>query len=371
MKREISFLGMFFVTLFLGLSVISAQTLEESLKLMLENNAKSYVQPLVTGFGTSMNSGLYKKASCETGLIPLPIGIDIGLVTSMSFIPDKDKVFEYNLMENTITFPLNEVNPQLPDIYLKFGDLYDADKDKTPNIASDEEGANLTRKEYYEIIEAIITELGNNDVDNPAQYRTAIESQFSEQDISNIVMPFQFPNGLNIPIVPVAGLQANVRIPLGIEISARALPEIKISEEIGKFKMYGLGLRKSLPVPIVDFSVGAFLQKMEIGDFFEANNLNFHAEVGKRLPIPVVKIYPYAGIGMDKTDISLKYTIKPSDNVPGIDEDKELKFDMGGENKFRTTLGLTLQAIPFTYINLEGSIGKYSSATLSAGFIFK
>lgn len=357
------------VVFFTGMSL--AQSLEESLQMMLEKNAKGYTQPLITGFGAAINSGLYKKASVKTGALPIPIGIDVGLVTSMSFIPDEDKEFEYDLTENIITFPLHdEVNPQLPNIDLKFEDLYNADKEKTPNIASDEEGAKLSRKEYSEIINAIITELGNNDVDNPDQYKTAIESQFTDEDISNIIMPFQFPDGLNIPIVPVVGLQANVRIPFGIEISARALPEIEISEEIGKFKMYGLGLRKSVPVPIVDLSVGAFLQKMEIGDFFEANNLNFHAEAGKKLPISIIKIYPYAGIGMDKTDLNLKYTI-PGGSVPGLDEDKELKFDIEGENKFRTTLGLTLQAIPFTYINLEGSVGKYSSATLSAGFIFK
>jgi len=370
MKREIKFLGIFFVTLFLGFGVIFAQNLEQSLQMMLEKNAKGYTQPLITGFGTAMNSGLYKKASCETGMIPLPIGIDIGLVTSMSLIPDDDKEFEYNLMENTITLPVSEVNQQLPDIDLKFGDIYDADKVKTPNIAGDEEGAKLTQKSYSEIIDAIITELGNNDVDNPAQYRAAIESQFSEQDISNIVTTFQFPDGLNIPVVPVAGLQANIRIPFGIEISARALPEVEMSEEIGKFKMYGLGLRKSIPVPVVDVSAGAFYQTMQIGDFFEANNLNFHAEVGKTLGLLVLKVSPYLGIGMDKTDLTLKYTI-PGGSVPGLDEDKELKFDMEGENKFRTTLGLTLQVIPFTYINLESSVGKYSSATLSAGFIFK
>ena len=285
MKREIKFLGIFFVTLFLGFGVIFAQSLEESLQMMLEKNAKGYTQPLITGLGTAMNSGLYKKASCETGMIPLPIGIDIGLVTNAAFLPS-DESFEYDLMENTITFPLHEINAELPDLDLKFSDLYEADKEQTPTIASDEKGVELTQKTYSEIIDAMINELGNKGILNPDQYRAVIESQFDEDEISTLVFPFQFPDGLNIPVVPVAGLQANIRIPFGIEISARALPEVEISEEIGKFKMYGLGLRKSIPVPVVDVSAGAFYQTMQIGGFFEANNLNFHVEVGKRLPIP-------------------------------------------------------------------------------------
>lgn len=359
------------VVLFLGINMAGAQSsLESSLKMMLEKNAKGYVQPLVNGFGTAVNSGLYKKASCETGKVP-PVGFDIGIVANSAFFSG-DESFTYDLMENTIAFPLSEVSSELPDLELTFGDLYDNNGvETTPTIVSDKEGTELNPKSYDDIIDAMIVGLENQGVDNPEWYKSEIENEFTEEDINNIVSPFQFPDGLDIPLAPFSAIQANVRIGIiGLEVSGRYMPEVEITEEIGKISSYGIGLRKSLPVPIVDVSIGAFYQNLGVGDILTAENWNFHAEVGKKLPVPVIDIHPYVGIGMDQTDISVEYTI-PAGKVPGIDEPKDLKFDISGENKFRGTAGVTLQLIPFTYLNIEGAFGNYAAATLSLGFIFK
>jgi hypothetical protein len=366
--KKLSVLG---VVLSFGISIVNAQSsLESSLKMMLENNAKGYIQPLVTGFGTAANSGLYKKASCETGMVP-PVGFDIGIVANSAFFSG-DESFTYDLMENTIAFPLSEVNQELPDLELTFSDLYDnGGVETTPTIVSDESGTELEPKTYNEIIDAMIVGLGDQGVDNPEQYRNAIKDKFTAENINNIVPSFQFPDGLNISLIPSAAIQANIRIGvIGLEVSGRYMPEVEITEEIGKISSYGIGLRKSLPVPIVDVSVGAFYQNLGIGDILTAENWNFHAEVGKELPLPVIGIYPYVGIGVDQTDISAEYTI-PAGEVPGIDEDKSLKFDISGKNKFRGTVGVTLQLVPFTYLNIEGAFGNYAAATLSLGFIFK
>jgi len=377
-------LCLFVVTLLLvPMTELRAQSLEESLQKMLGDNARGYVQPLVTGFGAGMNSGLYRKAATATATLPLPIGLDVGLVVTASAVPESGMKFEYSMMENEIVFPLSQIS--LPafvpaglrpdDVTLTFADIYDnGGITETPTIASDEEGVDLATRAPAEVYSALknqlVTEQGMNanDVDT---YLQPYLLSFLNSNLNSIAPAFSFPDGLGLEFVPTANIQANVRIPFGIELQARYVPEYEISEEFGMFTMYGAGLRKSLPVPIVNVSVGAFYQVMKVGSIMEATNINYHVEVGRRLPIPIIKITPYIGAGYDQTTINLSYTI-PAGTIPGIDEDKEMSFDLEGENNIRFNAGLTLQVIPLTYINAEVAlVGDYQVATLGLGIMFK
>jgi len=375
---------MLILALIMPVIPLKAQSLEESLQKMLGDNAKGYVQPLVTGFGAGMNSGLYRKASTKTGTLPLPIGLDVGLVVNMVAVPEAAMMFEYSMMENTITFPLSTMpglsmipaDLQPEDITLTFNDIYDnGGVTETPTIASDqEEGVLLSTRTPNEVYMALRTRLvedqgmSGTDVDT---YLQPSIMNFLNGNLSTIAPNFQFPGGLGLEFVPTAGLQANVRIPFEIEVQARYVPEFEISEELGMFSMYGAGLRKNLPVPVLDVSVGAFYQVLKVGDILKATNINYHAELGKRLPIPFIKITPYIGAGYDQTTTNLTYTI-PAGTVPGIDEDQELSFDLEGENTFRMNAGLTLQVLPLTFINAEVAlVGDYQVATVGLGIMFK
>ena len=348
--------------------ILTAGDLEENLSLMLENNAKMYVQPLVTGFGSSMNSGLYKRAKCTTGKLPLPIGFDVNIIVSASLVPDEDLNYDYYFMDNTIDFDLGSINSSLPDetISLSMSELYTADKDETPTISGDEEGAVITPKTQSDVIDALIAEMDPANSTVETAYRAALNSSYSS--ISSLIPEFQFPDGSNIPAIPSTNVQLNVRIPFGIELGLRGAPPYEIPN-VGKLKMLGFGVRKNIPVPIVDVAVGGFYQILTIGDVFEAKNINVHTEIGKTLGIPGFKISPYLGVGMDKSTVDLTYTILGG-TIPGNSEDQEIKFNMEGENKFRANLGFSLQ-IALLHLQGEYSIGKYQSATLNVGLTFK
>ncbi len=348
--------------------ILTAGDLEENLSLMLENNAEMYVQPLVTGFGSSMNSGLYKRAKCTTGKLPLPIGFDVNIIVSVSMVPDEDLNYDYYFMDNTIDFDLGNINSSLPDetISLSMSGLYTADKEETPTISGDEEGAVITPKAQSDVIDALIAEMDPANSTEETDYRDALNSSYSS--ISSLIPQFQFPDGSNIAAIPSANVQLNVRIPFGIELGLRGAPPYKIPY-VGEFKMLGFGVRKDIPVPIVDVAVGSFYQILTIGDVFEAKNINVHTEIGKTFGIPGVKISPYLGVGMDKSTVDLTYTILGG-TIPGNSEDQEIKFNMEGENKFRANLGFNLQ-IALLHLQGEYSIGKYQSATLNVGLTFK
>jgi hypothetical protein len=382
MRFKSVFSVLIILALLAPVTMLQAQGLEESLQKMLGDNAKGYVQPLVTGFGAGMNSGLYRKASTSTGKLPLPVGIDVGLVVNAVSVPDGAMMFQYSMMENTVTFPLSSMSGlssvpqeyQPDDVTLTFNDIYDnGGITETPTISSDEEGITLSTRTSSEVYMALRTQLveeqgmSGSDVD---QYLQSPIMDFLNGNLNTIAPDFSFPDGLNIPYLPMVNLQANIRIPFGIELQGRFVPEFEI-EDIGMFSMYGAGIRKNIPVPIMDVSVGGFYQVLKVGNILEATNINFHGEVGKRLPVPIIKITPYIGAGYDQTNINLSYTI-PAGTVPGIDTDEELSFDVEGENNFRLNAGVTLQLLPLTFINADVAlVGDYMVATAGLGIMFK
>lgn len=340
------------------------QSFEDNLKKLMGKNAQGYVQPLVTGFGVAMNSGLYKKASPKTGLVP-PFGIDFGVVLSAAVVPDSDMEYEYDLSVMKYKVDMSDLGIQgLGEIELGFDDLYNGTTGYTATIASDADGATVSHKDETSVYKALRAAMLEANVDLTDVNAADAQIRNVAADVYNGLTDFQFPGGLNLAAVPMAMPQANIRVPFGIELSLRGFPEYEL-EDIGKISIYGAGIRKSLPVPIVNVAVGAFYQTMKVGDIYEATNLNFNAEVGKSLGIPGFKISPYIGAAMDQTDVTLTYTVDFGD----APDDISLK--MSGENKIRMNAGVTLQ-IPLIYINAEvAQVGDYKAGTVAAGFIFK
>ena len=332
-------------------AVAQAADFQDNLTKLVKENGKSYVQPLLTGFGTAVNSGLYKKASVKPGKL-IPIGFDVGIVTSTAIVPDEDKTYKY-----TLDMP---ISIQGQSIDLSYADVYEASTETTPTIASDKKGTTLERKDNQEIINAINAKLEGPDIGA------------DDVNISQLFpQTFKFPDGLNVAAVPMFALQANVRIPfIGLEVTGRGFPEYKIPD-VGKLSFLGGGLRKSIPVPIIDLTAGAFYQVIGVGDFFEVENYNYHLEVGKDIGLPFLfNFSPYAGLALDQTKGTLEYTVRGSD-VPGMEQDQKIKYDFKGKNQLRMTAGLTAQIIPLTYVNLELAQGQYFAGTLSIGLIFK
>lgn len=369
MKKKIIVIS--FIVMLL-LSTVSAGDFTSNIEKLMGANAKSYAMPLVEGFGSSLNAGLYKKASVSAGKL-IPIGFDIGFATIFTTIPEDKKEFSHNLEDFMFDFNLTSEGDELEDIQLTFADIFNASSDKTANIASSDKGATCSLKSEDDIFDNVSQKLLDANV--PQSVIDSKENSIRDyirQNLNNNFNSFSFPQGLGIANLAAFALQANVRLPLiGLEITGRLLPTFKINNDIGDFNMYGVGVRKSIPIPIVDVTAGAFLQKLQIGDIFELNTKMIHAEIGKSIGVPFLfNFSPYAGIGYAMTDATLNYTITAG-NIPGIDQDKKLKYDIETDNSMIYTLGVTAQIIPLTYINLELDQSDYTTACLKIGLILK
>lgn len=355
------------VVLFLVMALSTAafgQDLQGALEQLLEDNATSYMQPMVNSFGTAMNTGLVKKAKAETGLVP-PFGLDLGLVIGVAQVPDEDLSYDFVIPDNALPLTISLPGGNSATVELPFSDIYEAPE--APTIAEDSDvTAEMTAKSGNDILSAIESQLSGNEL-------TAFQllPQSEKDALVNSIPSVPIPSGLGLSVGLAPMLNANVRIPFGIELSFRGLPmEVDLGDDIGTFTMYGGGLRKSLPVPIIDASVGGMYQVMNVGDIFTATNVNVHAEVGKSLGIPGFKISPYVGAGMDMTTVGLKYDYDPTPDAPDNGDEIPMDFEFEGDNGMRLTAGLSFQ-IPLIYIHAEVSQGTYQAASLSAGFIFK
>ena len=61
---------------------------QEKLEQFGKDNGMVYVKPLVTAFGTTMNTGLFNTAKV---LKPFAFGLNVNMM--LAFVPDEDKIF--------------------------------------------------------------------------------------------------------------------------------------------------------------------------------------------------------------------------------------------------------------------------------------
>ena len=343
-----------------------------NLERLMGYNAKSYAMPLVEGFGSSLNAGLYKKASVSAGKL-IPFGFDVGIVTISTMIPEDQTSFKHRLEDFTFNFHLTSEGEELEDLELSFEDIYSTSDEKTPNIAGDGKGVTCELKSEDDIFQNISAKLLEAGVQQ--QVIDAKENDiksYIRENLDENFESFSFPKGLGLNYVGSLAAQANVRLPLiGLEITGRYLPAFQFSGDIGEINLYGLGVRKSLPVPIIDVTAGIFLQKFNIGEIFDLNSRMVHLEVGKSIGIPFLfNFSPYAGIGFSQTTANLNYTVEGG-TIPGIEENTKLEYEIEPDDQFVMTVGATAQIIPLTYINVELNQSNYLTGCIKLGLILK
>jgi len=356
------------VALLVGL--VGAQSIEEKLSEMASKNAKLYVTPLVTAFGSGMNSGWFHSAKPHKLL-----GFDIGVRAMLVQVPTDQKTFNFDLSAIepiTKSIPLGVLGTKTitldPDVIYPdrevptfFG------KDEAAVIEADDEG----------IVADIKSQLLAQGVAQAVLDQPAIQSNL--QSIANNIPDLTPPIiGTNLKSLPLAAPQAAVglsipTLPIKAEVVVRALPEIEL-KDIGKFKFLGFGGKLALdpfiPIPMfpVNISVGAYLQKMSVGKVFETNHSLYTLMVGKDLSLLLFGVGVYGGVGMEKSKVKIKYTYNPENPDPNdpIAPGTQIKFDLTGENKFRTTLGAHIRLTVFD-ISADYSMGADNVLTAGLG----
>lgn len=353
------------IVLSLMVSVSAQEFSMDQVKELVETNGKNYLQPLVTGYGSAMNAGLFNTAKTHKLL-----GFDIGLKMGMGIVPTGEKStydFDVSVLDN-ISVPVGDYtlnlepaelfsNTETPTILGGNAEPFEVDQtyiEQTLFDAIKDEQPSLSDEQVNRIISGMSSDITSAVDDINITSIPGMKSINALKDLENLIFPF--------PII-----QASIGLPMGIEPSIRMIPAISIpgdvGEALGEISAFGAGLKidvdQFIPIPLfpVDIAAQAYYQAFKMGDILSANNVNFNLHASKKL----LMFTPYLGIGVDNTSFTASYK---------MGDGEKQDFTIEGDNKLRTTLGLNIKFLVLQ-INAEYAMGEYNSAAIGVGFALR
>lgn len=366
MKKLLLFAVVAFVSLAFVVPTANAQTMEEQLMKMVGTTAEAYVAPIVSGFGSDLNGGWFRRAPKDK---VFGIDIEFGLVAMGTTFKDENKVipptsatfqFTYDqAKEIAATNSTLASNPVLLD-------------QAAQNIASQTltvsiSGPNIMGKKSDTLMVSVsdlVVNVGGTNYNIPGK---SINSGISG-----------YLDGLTM--LPLAAPQLSIGTVWGTMASFRYLPEVELDPEIGKFKYFGFGIQHNpkiwpfmpfLGMLPVDLSLSFFTQKLSVGTLFEAKGTAFGLNVSKQLGFGFLNLTPYAGFMLESS--SMKFTYDAEIDADGLSSTPPtvipISFELEGENSSRITLGASIRLLVLN-LNVDYNIAKYNSITGGVMFIF-
>lgn len=283
-----------------GAQTVDGESVTERLTELADQNARKYLHPVASGLGAGLNSGFFEAAGGDDG-----VHFRVGLQASGSLIPAAEDTF----------------TPDLPETFTYQGQTY-------TDPYGDEAG----------VITPTASGEGSGVVLEPqGDLRTAIQDAGEDPRSYSV----QFPDGFDIPAVPLVLGEASLQLPTGTGAMVRFLPGIDLTSEVGSISSLGFGVRQSVTTflrdPPVDGAVAAGYQSLSLGDVVDARGTSLDVVLSKDLDVITV----FASGGYEDTSVDVEYTLSNPTDVPGQTGDgTTVSFEDDGENSSRFTGGV-------------------------------
>ena len=356
-----SLLIIFFALVFVFSDSLAAdKSFEETMEDLSGQAAISYVNPIVSAFGSNLNGGWFHKAP-KAKL--LGIDIEFGLVFMSTSFDDKHKSFSKN---GNFYFTAEQAEIMIEDLNLP-QDAHDALIEAIVN-------------QEFEVGMSGSTIIGEKDDNIIIEfYEEDIDYEIAGSTFTQTVPGHTFDLGFggflkDAPMLPLFTPQLSIGTIYGTKASLRFLPPAEIGD-LGEFSYLGFGIQHNpkawLPYLIpIDFCFAFFTQTMELGDIVTANATAFGLNASKTFGPRMFSITPYAGFMLENSNMEFQYEYQLGDDPTGQPfPPKKVKFDIDGENTSRFTVGINFRLGP---VNLNGdcNFGKYNSYTAGFGLGF-
>jgi len=308
---------------------VAAQDLEERLRTLGRENGRLYSHPVSAGLAAGLSSGWSHSAA------PLDFGtVDVSVRVTGSLVPEEDESFQ-PILPASITVP--ELDGRT------FSDPYGSGMDlRTPTAAG----------------------RGGGTVIEP---RGELRQAIMEEGLDPDDFALRFPDGFDIPAVPMAVFQGTVGLPAGTQATVRFIPDIEVDEDVGALSSVGFGVQHSVSQWIpgetpVDVALEAGIQTFEAGDYLSADSR--HASLVVSRDVGVLTLYGSGGV--EDADVDVSYTL---DDPRAGAEDVEITFTDEGENTARFTAGFHLDLL-FLQLNAGYTLAEYQVLNASVGVRF-
>ncbi|OGC00217.1 hypothetical protein A2V82_15525 [candidate division KSB1 bacterium RBG_16_48_16] len=257
MMKSSRAIGLLLLGIFLLFQSPATAQVEENLQRYTEANGKGYIQPLVNGFGASMNRGWYQSGKVSS----VGLKIRLSLSAMLAPVPDEDKTF----MATT-------------------------------------EGV-FHPKQTAEVATIVGSEKSTTVVGTGG-------TEYAFPGGLDLSM-----TGFAVPQLTVGsfmGTEASVRY----FVAELGDSEIGNLELVG----FGIqhSLSQYLLLSPVDFSIGLFWQSVTLGeDLFEFKTLHFGAQASR----PFGPLILYGGAGFDNSSAAINYTFTDGNTTTVLDYD--------------------------------------------------
>lgn len=350
MKAKFCKTGLLALLFILPLNLFAQDSdLENTLKVLSEDAARSYLNPISSAYGCNLNSGWFHRAPDAE---KLGLDVEIGIVAMGTFFNDDNTHFS-----NEGQFRFNETEARkLAESASQSQEIQDAlvekilEQDFTVQIS----GATIIGEED----DFVTISFPESDFDVQGNTVT-IDAQDVKLEVAG------FKELADAKMLPLGAPQLSIGTIFGTQATFRWLPETQLNEDLGSFKYFGFGLQHNpavwLPIGLpVNFAASFYTQKLEIGDLFETSATAFGLNVSKELGLVAINLTPYAGVMFETSKMRVRYDMIYSEDADPIPID----FEIEGENKARAVVGLGIRLLLIN-LNIDYNMGQYNA--LSAG----
>ncbi|MHB8907005.1 MAG: DUF6588 family protein [Melioribacteraceae bacterium] len=344
--------------LILGLvfsSSFKAQSLDETLSKLSSTVGSAYVKPVISAFGSNLNSGWVSQFPSQT---KLGFHLDLKIVAMGSFFADDAKNFSTS---GQFYFDNSQIDAILNGSgYADGTPQYNAILAAMQNRAFDVNFSGPTiigkKSDFLKIT-------------FPGQTITASGQSYTvNSKIIDVTQVQGFLDG--IPAFPTAAAQLTVGTVFGTNVAIRYLPDIDI-KDMGKFKYFGAGIIHNpgvwFPNPLpLDLTVGFFTQKLKVGDIFESKATQMGIYASKTFGI-IISITPYVGLTTETSKTIVSYDYTSNQTLNGVPVKAHISMEMEGENKSSAVVGLNIH---LGIVNINADYKMAKTKTASAGISF-
>jgi hypothetical protein len=337
--------------LLFGSSKVSPQSIGETLSNLSSNAVLKYSEPVISAFGSSMNSGWF------TGLPSTSNGIHAKMrfVAVGSFFTDDYRRFSY-------VGNLNLTSSQVDEILISSG--YDPS-----TISNYESVKNEILSKTWEVKFDGPTIIGKLDEHLQVQFpATVIQGYNIESYTLEVTDVKGYLN--NIDIMPSPALQLDLGSVFGTGVSVRYFRGINL-QDLGIVNIWGGGIIHNFnywfsdPLPI-EIGFGYYFQNFKVGDIFTNTASQYGIFLSKRIG-GKISIEPYAGLTYEtsRSQIDYKYQF----DSPAGQQELQLNIDYNGDNTVNLAIGTSINLSIFL-LNFDYKFGGTNTGTFGIGFGF-
>jgi hypothetical protein len=334
--------------LFLSVQNLKAQNLNQTLNQLADVAVKPYVAPVISAFGSNLNSGWVSELPSPS---MLSFHLNFKIVAMGSFFNSDQKTFS---QDGAISLPSEAVNTILQNSgYQQGTQLYDA-------LAA------ALQQQKFNVNFSGPTIVGDKNkhviMTIPQQTLSYNGFQYTLQKTPVSIDSAKGYLG-NLAAFPTAAIQMNIGTIAGTNLAVRYFPDVDI-KNLGKFSFWGLGFIHNvngwLPVPLpLNLGIGYFYQKLKVGDIFESHSNQFGIYASKTFGF----FTPYAGLTTENSSTTVSYTYKTDPTDAGT----KISLVQDGINSGGVMVGISLNLVIFK-LNLDYKAAKIN--TVSAGLTF-